>query len=100
MAGNDKAVLWSAEEARQATGGRNTRDWRATGVSIDSRSIEPGDLFVALKGPTFDGHAFAGKAIKAGAAAPMVHPPPHRLGESPPPLTHTGTTRGREKRGA
>src|SRR3546814_2980924 len=73
MAGNDKAVLWSAEEARQATGGRNTRDWRATGVSIDSRSIEPGDLFVALKGPTFDGHDFAGKAIQAGAAASMVH---------------------------
>src|SRR3546814_16770933 len=73
MAGNDKAGLWSAEEARQATGGRNTRDWGATGVSIDSRSIEPGDLFVALKGPTFDGHDFAGKAIKAGAAASMVH---------------------------
>ena len=68
-----KEVLWSAEEAVQATGGRTTRDWQATGVSIDSRSVDPGDLFVALKGPSFDGHDFAGKAIEAGAAASMVH---------------------------
>jgi len=45
-----KEVLWSAEEAVQATGGRTTCDWQATGVSIDSRSIAAGDLFVALNG--------------------------------------------------
>ncbi len=68
-----KQVLWTAEEATQATGGRSTADWQATGVSIDSRTLDPGDLFIALKGPTFDGHDYAGKAIKAGAAASMVH---------------------------
>ena len=68
-----KEVLWTAEEAAQATGGRATTDWQATGVSIDSRSVAPGDLFIALKGPSFDGHDYAGKAIKAGAAASMVH---------------------------
>ncbi|MBV9008068.1 MAG: UDP-N-acetylmuramoyl-tripeptide--D-alanyl-D-alanine ligase [Verrucomicrobia bacterium] len=41
-------------------------------VSTDSRSIEPGDLFVALRGDNFDGHAFLRAAISAGAAAAMV----------------------------
>jgi len=81
-----KEVLWTAEEARQATGGRNTCDWQATGVSIDSRSVAAGDLFVALKGPTFDGHDFAGKAIKAGAAASMVHRRADGIDESMPLL--------------
>lgn len=79
-------ALWSAEEARQATGGRNTREWQATGVSIDSRSVAAGDLFIALKGPTFDGHDFAGKAIKAGAAASMVHRRADGIDESLPLL--------------
>jgi UDP-N-acetylmuramoyl-tripeptide--D-alanyl-D-alanine ligase len=77
-------ILWSAEEARQATGGRNTRDWQATGVSIDSRTLAPGDLFIALKGPSFDGHDFAGKAVKAGAAAAMVHRRADGIDESMP----------------
>jgi UDP-N-acetylmuramoyl-tripeptide--D-alanyl-D-alanine ligase len=83
---NAKEVLWCAEEARQATGGRNTRPWQATGVSIDSRSVAPGDLFIALKGPTFDGHDFAGKAIKAGAAAALVHRRSDGIDESMPLL--------------
>lgn len=43
-----------------------------TGVSTDSRSIKPGDLFVAIRGSQFDGHDFLTKAIDAGAAAVMV----------------------------
>ncbi|MGF1629669.1 MAG: UDP-N-acetylmuramoylalanyl-D-glutamyl-2,6-diaminopimelate--D-alanyl-D-alanine ligase [Kiloniellaceae bacterium] len=85
-AASAKQVLWNAEDARQATGGRNTRDWQASGVSIDSRSLQPGDLFVALKGPSFDGHDFAGKAIKAGAAASMVHRRADGIDESMPLL--------------
>ena len=47
---SDKA-LWTPEEVRAATGGSFSRaqDVPATGVSIDSRSLEPGDLFVALE---------------------------------------------------
>jgi UDP-N-acetylmuramoyl-tripeptide--D-alanyl-D-alanine ligase len=42
------------------------------GVSIDTRTIEPGDLFVAVKGDTNDGHDYAGTAIEKGAAAAVV----------------------------
>lgn len=73
------AILWTAAEAATATRGRalaaSGGGWSATGVSIDSRTVAAGDLFVALKGPVFDGHEFAGKAFAAGAAAAMVHRP-------------------------
>ena len=45
---------------------------RATGVSIDSRSLRPGDLFVAIRGARFDGHRFVGDALARGAAAVVV----------------------------
>lgn len=43
-----------------------------TGVSIDSRTLAPGQLFVALVGPRFDGHAFLAQAQARGAAAALV----------------------------
>ena len=42
-----------------ATGGSTTGDWVASGVSIDTRTLAPGDLFVALRGPNKDGHGFS-----------------------------------------
>ncbi len=66
------AALWTSTEAAAATGGRATATWAASGVSIDSRSVAAGDLFVALRGPTFDGHDFVPAARKAGAAAAVV----------------------------
>lgn len=42
-------------------------------VSIDSRKIEGGDLFVAIEGPRFDGHDFVDRAIAAGALGVVVH---------------------------
>jgi len=42
------------------------------GVSIDSRSTRPGDLFVALRGERFDGHDFVAAALAAGAVAAVV----------------------------
>ncbi len=67
-----KETLWTAAEAVAATGGRTDGDWSATGVSIDSRTVEPGDLFVAIQGPNFDGHSFVADALANGAAAVMV----------------------------
>ena len=64
--------LWTAEDAAAATGGTAHGHWAATGVSIDSRTVGAGDLFVALRGPNFDGHDYVGAAMEAGAAAAMV----------------------------
>jgi UDP-N-acetylmuramoyl-tripeptide--D-alanyl-D-alanine ligase len=44
----------------------------AHGVSTDSRSIEPGAVFVALRGENFDGHRYVGTAARAGAVGAMV----------------------------
>lgn len=45
---------------------------RIRGVSTDTRSLRPGDLFFALRGPNFDGHAFVGEAFRLGACAAVV----------------------------
>ena len=46
--------------------------WTATGVSTDSRSTGPGDLFVAIRGERFDGHDFVSMAVERGAAGVIV----------------------------
>jgi UDP-N-acetylmuramoyl-tripeptide--D-alanyl-D-alanine ligase len=66
--------LWTAAEIAAATGGTATTDFAADGVSIDSRSIEPGDLFVALAGVR-DGHEFAAKALADGASGILASKP-------------------------
>ena len=43
------------------------------GVSIDTRTLKPGQMFVAIAGPNFDGHDFVAQAVERGAAAVMVH---------------------------
>ena len=63
--------LWKSQDAAQATGGKNTLSWSATGVSIDTRTIQPGDLFVALKADR-DGHEFLNNAFDNGAVAALV----------------------------
>jgi UDP-N-acetylmuramoyl-tripeptide--D-alanyl-D-alanine ligase len=55
-------TLWTATDAAAATGGQVTGDWAATGVSIDTRTIQSGDLFVALK-DVRDGHEFVALAL-------------------------------------
>ena len=72
MAEGGGRVLWTCEEIVRATGGLlQGRAFEATGVSIDTRSLEAGDLFVALRGER-DGHAFASGAFRAGAAGALV----------------------------
>ena len=65
----------SAAEIAAATGGRVTSGNPAHRVerwSIDTRSLQPGDLFVAIRGDRFDGHAFVAAALAAGAAGAVV----------------------------
>lgn len=65
-------IIWSAKDAAAATGGHCGGDWTATGVSIDSRTVKSGDLFIAIKGDSSDGHAYVKAAIDNGAAAAIV----------------------------
>jgi UDP-N-acetylmuramoyl-tripeptide--D-alanyl-D-alanine ligase len=65
--------LWSAHDLLEATGGMMERPFGAAGISIDSRTIEPGELFVALRGATGDGSGFVADALARGAAGAMVH---------------------------
>ncbi|MEJ2019408.1 MAG: Mur ligase domain-containing protein, partial [Maritimibacter sp.] len=63
--------LWTAEEAAKATGGEARGNWAVDGVSIDTRTLESGDLFVALK-DVRDGHDFVAQALAKGAGAALV----------------------------
>ena len=65
-------ALWTSAQVEQVTQGQSSADWIASGVSIDSRTLEHGDLFVALHGPNFDGHDFISDAFSRGAAAAIV----------------------------
>lgn len=89
-------TLWTAEEAQAATGGSGPGGWQAAGVSIDSRKVAPGDLFVALKGPTHDGHDHVAAALAAGAAAALVERAPDNVARAAPLLHVPDTQRGLE----
>ncbi len=71
-------MLWTSDEAVAATGGHSTGVWAARGVSIDTRTLQPGDLFVALK-DVRDGHDFVATALEKGAAAALVSRVPDGL---------------------
>lgn len=78
-------TIWTSQEAEKATGGRSTVGWEATGISIDSRTIMPGDLFVALKDKR-DGHDYAAQALSSGAAAALVERRPEGVSGNAPLL--------------
>jgi UDP-N-acetylmuramoyl-tripeptide--D-alanyl-D-alanine ligase len=65
--------MMNLHEAASFVAGRTSGgDPSFTGVSTDTRALRAGDLFVALRGERFDGHAFLAQAKAAGAAAAMV----------------------------
>jgi UDP-N-acetylmuramoyl-tripeptide--D-alanyl-D-alanine ligase len=65
-------TLWTSAEIAAATGGTASGDFSVSGVTFDSREVEPGHLFLALKGEATDGHLFLDKAFAAGAAGAIV----------------------------
>lgn len=68
-------ALWTSADAMAATGGRLFGpSWTAFGIAIDTRSLVPGDLFIALKAER-DGHEFVADAFAKGAAAALVTDP-------------------------
>ncbi|API59297.1 UDP-N-acetylmuramoylalanyl-D-glutamyl-2, 6-diaminopimelate--D-alanyl-D-alanine ligase [Tardibacter chloracetimidivorans] len=75
-------ALWTSDEIATATGGMAGAAFSASGVAFDSREIEPGHLFVALKGESTDGHLFVEQAFARGASGALVSQPaqhPHVL---------------------
>ncbi len=78
-------ALWASADAAAATGGQARVAWAATGVSIDTRTIAPGDLFVALT-DVRDGHDFVADALAKGAAAALVSRVPEGVGADAPLL--------------
>jgi len=74
--------LWTADEIAAATGGTMSQPFEVTGVTFDSREVEPGFLFVAMPGTVHDGHSFVDAAFSAGATGALVSQPvagPHVL---------------------
>ncbi|MEO1243565.1 MAG: UDP-N-acetylmuramoyl-tripeptide--D-alanyl-D-alanine ligase [Pseudomonadota bacterium] len=96
--------LWTAYEAAAATGGvlcaRGgdakewlAEDWAANGISIDTRSLKPGEMFVALRDAR-DGHEFLKNAFEAGATVALVARAPEDAPEGAPLLVVGDTLDG------
>jgi UDP-N-acetylmuramoyl-tripeptide--D-alanyl-D-alanine ligase len=93
------SALWTSAELRAATGGTLAADVAVTGVSIDTRTIQPGDLFVALR-DVRDGHDFVAEALAKGAAAALVDRDPPGVAADAPLLRVADTLAGLTALGA
>jgi UDP-N-acetylmuramoyl-tripeptide--D-alanyl-D-alanine ligase len=87
-------TLWSSAEAETATLGKASGLFGVRGLSIDTRTLQEGDLFVALQGDNRDGHDFVRAAFDAKAGAALVTHRPD--GVTGPLLTVAHTQRGLE----
>ncbi len=67
--------LWTSAHIAAAVGGRASAIFAANGVAFDSREVGPGDLFIALKGESTDGHRFLDQAFAQGASGAIVSEP-------------------------
>jgi len=66
-------TLLSSEDVQAATGGTSNKHWEASGVSIDSRTVQRGDIFIAIVGDNTDGHKYVKSAFENGAVAAIVN---------------------------
>lgn len=71
-------TLWTSAEIALATGGKITSNFDVSGLSIDTRSLQPGDLFVALK-DVRDGHDFIPAALAARAGGVLCQVSPENI---------------------
>ncbi|GCE82988.1 UDP-N-acetylmuramoyl-tripeptide--D-alanyl-D-alanine ligase [Komagataeibacter diospyri] len=86
-------LLWNRADLLAATSGRfpspSHDDIAATGVSIDTRTLRPGDVFIALQGENSNGHDHVATALDTGAAAVIAHEP---CGVDDPRILMVGNT--------
>jgi len=92
-------TLWDTAALREATGGALDAEVAVSGVSIDTRTIAPGDLFVALRDAR-DGHDFVADALARGAAAALVDRDPPGVAPDAPLLRVGDTLAGLTALGA
>ena len=81
-----------SEIARAVGGTLSGRDGLAEGVSIDTRTIKPGELFIAIKGQKFDGHEFIAQAISDGASGVIISGNINGSGEAVPGVIKVSDT--------
>jgi len=70
------STIWTGADVLAATGGRlvcGELSCRFTGIGIDSRSVDPGDLFAAIVGKTHDGHEFCAQVVDQGGRGVLVN---------------------------
>ncbi len=91
-------TLWTATDAEAATGGTAYGDWSCTGLSIDTRTLQTGDMFIALTAAR-DGHDFVAQALDKGAAAALVSRRPEGVPEDAPLLIVPDVQQGLEALG-
>lgn len=86
-------LAWKAQDVLRAVRGQSLhmQDWTADGVAIDSRVTRKGDLFIAIKGDSMDGHDYAHKAFENGAVAAIVSRPPSFVSQDKP-VVHVDDT--------
>ena len=75
MNNTSNLIPWKTADILDATGGdlvTGSGDGMFSGISIDSRSIAPGELFVAIVGEVHDGHTFANSVVKKGVRGVLV----------------------------
>jgi UDP-N-acetylmuramoyl-tripeptide--D-alanyl-D-alanine ligase len=87
-------TLWSSADAQAATLGKASAHFAVNGLSIDTRTLKEGELFVALQGDNRDGHDFVAAAFAAKAGAALVSRELKNAGG--PLLTVAHTQRGLE----
>jgi UDP-N-acetylmuramoyl-tripeptide--D-alanyl-D-alanine ligase len=89
-------ALWTSEEAQGATLGVPSRVFEVDGLSIDTRTLKQGDMFIALRGENRDGHDFVKAAFDAGANAALVSHSPSDLAADSALLSVAHTQRALE----
>ena len=75
------------------TGSQNPGDTEITGITLNSQNVEPGSLFIAIKGKAADGHTYAASAAKKGAAALLVEEVSEKIRDLGIPVAKTADSR-------
>lgn len=66
------SILWSSSMLKELVNADSNKEWKASGIEIDSRKVKKGDLFCALRGENNNGHDYVYSASERGASACLI----------------------------